>query len=36
MYESKHELPKDLLSNFTTEKDNQSNLVRAFEIIRKL
>lgn len=36
IYESKHELPKELPRQFTTEKDNQSNLLRTFEIITKL
>ena len=29
IYETKHELPEDLPRQFTTEKDNQSNLLRA-------
>ena len=36
LYETKRELPEDLPRQFTTEKDNQSNLLRAFEIITKL
>ena len=36
IYESKHELPKELPRQFTTEKYNQSNLLRAFEVITKL
>ena len=36
IYESKHELPEELPKQYTTEKDNQSNLVRAFEVIKKL
>lgn len=36
IYQSKHELPEELPRQFTTEKDNQSNLLRAFDIIKKL
>ena len=36
IYGTKHELPEDLPRQFTTEKDNQSSLLRAFEIITTL
>ena len=35
-YEFKRELSEELPKQFTTEKDNQSNLLRVFEIIKKL
>lgn len=35
-YEFKRELSEELPKQFTTEKDNQSNLLQVFEIIKKL